>query len=189
MSKYQQVTLAMMKIISSKAVEEFFREIIENATKQTVIMGVDMIDFSVSIEKEFVDRGWLRAVLIEGINWIFSTDFIWGKKLWTFEESILRTHSEDDHLCHSDLAVKQRPVHIRMIQIEKMKFWIIRYKIKKTTFYVYIRCNGNVQLIQKIVTTRAQLSKHEASNNILYYFQKIYNLRNLCVWIIVDTYS
>ena len=57
MSKYQQVTLAMMKIISSKAVDEFFREIIENATKQTVIMGVDMIGFSVSIEKEFVDTG------------------------------------------------------------------------------------------------------------------------------------
>ena len=51
------MTLAMMTINSSKAVVEFFGENIENATKQTVIMGVDMIDFSVSIEKEFVDRG------------------------------------------------------------------------------------------------------------------------------------
>ena len=55
--KYQQMTLAMMTINSSKAVGEFFGETIENATKQTVIMGVDMIDFSVSIEKEFVYRG------------------------------------------------------------------------------------------------------------------------------------
>ena len=47
----------MMKIISSKAVDEFFREIIENATKQTVIMRVDMICLSGSVEKEFIDRG------------------------------------------------------------------------------------------------------------------------------------
>ena len=51
------MTLAMMAINSSKAVGEFFGEHIENATKQIVIMSVDMIDFSLSIEKEFVDRG------------------------------------------------------------------------------------------------------------------------------------
>ena len=55
--KNKEMTSTMMKITLSKAMGEFSTEIIEKATKQTVITGDDMTGSSKSNEKELVDCG------------------------------------------------------------------------------------------------------------------------------------